>query len=286
MTERLFYCFCYSLSLLPWWMLYGISSVLAWVANTFRLYRYKVVLHNLALAFPQKTEKERLAIAREYYRLLADSVVETIKLMTVSDRSLRRKVEFSGWEQLRAQVEAHQSVELYLGHYGNWELVPTITWVIPPEFICAQIYKPMHNALGHSVFERIRNRFGALNINQEKAFWQLMRLHKEGRLTITGVIADQRPNGHFTNWTTFLGLPTAYVAGAEEIGRRIGCAYYYLEVERISRRRTRFVLKPLVPAADEPKYPVTVGFYRMLQATIERDPAPWLWTHKRWAGQA
>lgn len=283
--ERALYFLCICISHLPWWLLYGFSSALAWVAYTFRCYRYKVVMHNLELAFPDKSEAERRGIAREFYRILADSVVETLKMLTASDKTLRRKVEFAGWEQLQQQVDAHQSVVLYLGHYGNWELVPTIVWAIPPEFVCAQIYKPMHNSLGHSIIDRVRNRFGALNLPQKSAFRTLLKLQSEGKISITGFIADQRPNGKFRNMTEFLGLPTAYVAGGEEIGRRIGAAYYYLDIERTGRGRARFTLKPVVPA-DDPDYPMTVGYLHMLEQTIRRDPAPWLWTHKRWAGQA
>ena len=285
MIERLLYFLCLMLSKLPWALLYGFSSFLAWVAYTFKIYRYKVVKENLALVFPDKTEKERLKLAKDFYRHLSDSVVETLKLMSVSDESLRCKVEFVGWEQLQAQKQSGRSVVLYLGHYGNWELVPTIVWVIPEAFMCAQIYKPMHNSLGQTVLNKIRNRFGVLNLPQNSAFRTLLSLHKQGQLTITGFIADQRPNGKFQNWTSWLGLPTAYMAGGEEIGRRIDADYYYIDVERIGRGRSRMTLRKVEPASDEPKYPMTVGYMRMLETTIRRDPAAWLWTHKRWAHQ-
>lgn len=274
-----------ALSRLPWCVLYAFSSFLAWVAYTFKCYRYKVVMENLGLAFPEKSEQERKQIARKFYSHFTDSIVESLKLLTVSDKSLRRKVEFEGWEQLEACKQAHQSVVLYLGHYGNWELVPTIVWAIPPGFINAQIYKPMHNSLGSSVLERIRNRFGSLNLPQHSAFRTLMKLHRDGEISITGFIADQRPNGKFQNWTRWFNIPTAYMAGGEEIGRRINAAYYYIDVEPLERGRMRMTLKPVIPADDEPKYPLTVGYLRMLEDTIRRNPAPWLWTHKRWANQ-
>lgn len=285
MAERCVYFLCVALSRLPWWLLYGFSSCLAWLAYTFKFYRYKVVMGNLALAFPEKSEKERKKIARAFYAHLADSIVEMLKLLTVSDASLRRKVEFVGWEQLEKQEAERRSVILYLGHYGNWELVPTIAWAIPPGFVKAQIYKPMHNSFGHTVLERIRNRFGILNLPQQSAFRTLLRLHMEGKFSITGFIADQRPNGKFQNWTQWFGLPTAYMAGGEEIGRRINAVYYYIDVESIGRGRMRMTLKPVIPADDEPKYPMTVGYMRMFEATIRRNPALWLWTHKRWANQ-
>lgn len=281
--EKMIYALCYAVSLLPWRVLFAISSALAWIANTFHVYRYKVVSENVAMAFPEKTEAERKAIVKGFYRHLADSLVETLKMLSASDAALRRRVEFVGWDQLQQQVEKHQSVVLYLGHYGNWELVPTITWVIPREFIMAQIFKAAHNSLGHSVIEKVRNRFGAVNLEVHQAAMAMLRWHKQGKISITGFIADQRPNGHMNNWTTFLGLPTAYMAGGEEIGRRIDAAYYYLDVEPTRRGCARFTLKPVVPATDELKYPMTVGYLHMLEATIRRNPAPWLWSHKRWA---
>lgn len=283
--ERVIYILCYAVSLLPWRVLFGISSALAWIISTFHIYRYKVVSGNIAMAFPEKTDKERKAIVRGFYRHLADSLMETLKMLSASDAALRRRVEFVGWEQLQEQLDKHQSVVLYLGHYGNWELVPTITWVIPQQFIMAQIYKAAHYSPGHSVMDKIRNRFGAVNLEIHRAALAMLRWHKQGKISITGFIADQRPNGHMNNWTTFLGLRTAYMAGGEEIGRRIDAAYYYLDVEVIGRGRARFTLKPVVADDDEPKYPMTVGYLRMLEATIRRNPAPWLWSHKRWAGQ-
>lgn len=282
--KKIIYYSALALSRLPWWLLYGVSSCLAWLVFTLRLYRYKVVMGNLRLAFPEKSEKERREIARDFYRHFADSLVETLKMLTASDATLRRKVEFEGWEQLNEQVAEHHPVVLYLGHYGNWELVPTIVWVIPPEFTCAQIYKPLKDSLILPVMDRIRNRFGALNLPQSRAFYELMRLSREGRMTITGFIADQRPKGNRHHWTRFLGLPTAYMAGGEEIGRRIGADYYYLDIERLGRGRSRFTLKKITPGSD-PEYPMTTGYLAMLEATIRRDPALWLWTHRRWAGQ-
>ncbi|MCM1309811.1 MAG: lysophospholipid acyltransferase family protein [Bacteroides sp.] len=284
-TDRLIYLACSALSRLPWWMLYALSSFLAWLCYTFRLYRYKVVIENLRLAFPDMSPRQRRRIARRFYRHLGDSLVESVKLLHVSDESLRRKVEFVGWNQLDRQRREHRSVVLYLGHYGNWELVPTIVWAIPDDFIKGQIYKPAHHPTGVAVMEKIRSRFGAENINQEHAFLHLIRQNRAGHLTCTGFIADQRPNGNFNHWTTFLGLPTAYTPGGEEIGRRINADYYYIDLEETRRGHTRLTLIPITPDPDEPDYPMTVGYLRLLEKTIRRDPALWLWTHKRWSGQ-
>lgn len=285
MKEKILYYSALALSRLPWWFLYGFASFAGWLLFTFRLYRYKVVHRNISMAFPEKSEAERRKIERGFYRQFADNVVESLKLLTVSDKSLRRKVEFVGWEQLQPLAEERRSAVIFLGHYGNWELVPTSVWVIPKDYIIGQIFKVPHNPLGHTVMERIRSRFGAENIPQEHAFLRLVRQNRQGDITCTGFIADQRPNGRFHAMTTFLGLPTAYMTGAEVIGSRINAAYFYIDIESPRRGHSRLTLKPVVPAADEPEYPMTVGYLRMLEATIRRDPAPWLWSHNRWLGQ-
>ncbi|MDE7334775.1 MAG: lipd A biosynthesis protein [Muribaculaceae bacterium] len=285
MTEKILYYSVLTLSRLPWWFLYAFASFAGWLMFTFKLYRYKIVHRNIALAFPEKTDAERRQIERGFYRQLADNVVESLKLLTVSDKSLRKKVEFVGWEQLQPMAEKRQSLVIFLGHYGNWELVPTSVWVIPNDYVIGQIYKPPHNPLGHTIMDRIRSRFGAENIPQKHAFLHLLRQNRNGLITCTGFIADQRPNGRFPATTPFLGLPTAYITGAEEIGRRIDAAYFYIDIESPRRGHTRLTLKPVVPAADEPEFPVTVGYLRMLEATIRRDPAPWLWSHNRWQNQ-
>lgn len=283
-TEKLLYNCAMVLSHLPWRVLYCFASFAAWLMFTFRLYRYKIVSHNIALVFPEKTARERRRIERGFYRQFADNIVETLKLLTASERSLRRKVEFVGWEQLNEVADAGHSAIVFLGHYGNWELVPTSVWAIPDAFIKGQIYKVPHNPLGHTIIDRIRNRFGAENIPQQSAFLHLVRQNRRGLLTCTGFLADQRPNGRFHAMTTFLGQPTAFVTGAEEIGRRIDARYFYIDIESTGRGRMRMTLKPVQPAADT-EFPMTVGYLRMLEATIRRDPAPWLWSHNRWAHQ-
>lgn len=275
------------LSRLPMWLLYAISSALAFIVYHLRLYRYSVVDANLRRAFPLMTRNRRNATIRLFYRHLADSIVETLKLLTISDKALRRKVEFHGVDLVNREIEAGHDIILYLGHYGNWELVPTITWIFPPsdKLVMAQIYRPLRDGAVTGIMDTVRNRFGAENIPQNSAFRTLLRHKQQGRQTITGFIADQRPNSSQLNhWTTFLGLDTPYAVGGEEIGRRLDARYFYLDVKPGRRGHCSFTFIPIKPVEGE-KYPYTVGYLRLLEQTIRRDPSPWLWTHKRWSKQ-
>lgn len=81
-----------------------------------------------------------------------------------------------------------------------------------------------------------------------------------------------------------MGLDTPFAPGGEEIGNRIGARFYYLDVDSPKRGHCSITLVPIVPVEGE-EYPYTVAYMRMLEKTIRRNPALWLWSHKRWSIQ-
>ena len=67
------YGLLYFFSLMPWFLLYGISDMLAFLTYYVFGYRKTVVLNNLAIAFPEKSEAERKKIAKQFYRNFSDT---------------------------------------------------------------------------------------------------------------------------------------------------------------------------------------------------------------------
>jgi KDO2-lipid IV(A) lauroyltransferase len=76
-------------SLLPFFILYGISDFFAFLLYHVIRYRKDVVLNNLAIAFPEKSIAERKKIARKFYQYFTDSFIETIKFISISKKELR-----------------------------------------------------------------------------------------------------------------------------------------------------------------------------------------------------
>jgi KDO2-lipid IV(A) lauroyltransferase len=70
----------YGLSLLPWRVMYLLSDGIYVLVYYIFGYRKKVVMSNLAIAFPEKTEQEKVRIAKDFYRNFIDTFIETIKL--------------------------------------------------------------------------------------------------------------------------------------------------------------------------------------------------------------
>ena len=89
-------------SLLPFRILYIISDGLYGLTFYILKYRRDVVMKNLLIAFPKKTEKERRLIAKKFYHNLIDMFIETIKLLSISDKTLEKRfLEITGTQSDR-----------------------------------------------------------------------------------------------------------------------------------------------------------------------------------------
>ena len=80
-----------------------------------------------------------------------------------------------------------------------------------------------------------------------------------------------------------MGQDTAYVVGGEAIGKKVNANFFYADVRRKSRGYYELTFVPIeIDPEDKEDNPYTRKFLRMLEDSIERDPAYWLWSHKRW----
>src|SRR3954469_22912547 len=98
------YPLLYLASLLPFFILYPISDFAAFVLGKLVKYRKEIILNNLRIAFPEKTETERKAIARKFYQYFTDTFIETLKMISISKRQLLKR-NTSNYEILDELVE-------------------------------------------------------------------------------------------------------------------------------------------------------------------------------------
>src|SRR6185369_5194588 len=85
------YSLLYLVSLLPMRILYLISDGIYGLVYYVFGYRKKVVMDNLLRAFPEKTDAERIRIAKKFYHNLIDSFIEVIKLLSASQPFLQKR---------------------------------------------------------------------------------------------------------------------------------------------------------------------------------------------------
>ena len=271
---------------LPFWALYGVADMLFVVLYYLAGYRRKAVRSNLEGSFPEKSRKELRSIERSFYRNFADYIVETLKLLHVSDREMRRRMTFSGVEVIDEALADGRPVVCYFAHIGNWEWAPSITlWSRlkageDAEF--CQIYRPLRDKWFDALMLRIRGRFGAVSLPKRRSFLDLLRYRKEGMPTVTGFMSDQKPShGDTIHVVSFLNRPTAIITGTETVCRRLDALPVYWHMSKTGRGRYHIDVTPMEADLSR-EFALTDLYARLLEENIRENPALWLWSHKRW----
>jgi len=271
---------------LPLWALYLLADIaFALIYHVVR-YRRSVVDDNLAQCFPDKTAVERSGIRRRFYRNFCDTFVEAIKLLHISDREMCGRMEFADTALIDNLLAQDKSIVIYFSHCGNWEWAPSVTLHTSTHqgVEYCQVYRPLRNKAFDSLMLAIRSRFGSLSFTKSAVFRDLVVLKRQGIRSVTGFMSDQKPSHNDpTVVTMFLNRPTAFISGTETLARRMGMAVLYWDMEKLGRGHYRITSRLLDDGthADEPGT-LTKKYAAMLQETIMRNPAIWLWTHQRW----
>ncbi len=285
--EKLLYYLLKPLAFLPLRALYLLSDFIYIILYYIIRYRKRVVDDNLRQCFPDMTVGRRKAVARQFYRNFADYIFETIKLFHISDREMERRMIFENAEVIDSLVAEGRSVAVYFSHCGNWEWAPSITLHSNTDGVrtaFCQVYRPLKNRAFDSLMLMLRSRFGSVSLPKTTVLRRLIALRRDGFITVTGFMSDQKPShGDPTLPLLFLGRPTAFITGTEELARRMKMAAVYWDMYKDSRGYYRIVTRVIAGDVSETAPgEVTRAYASMLQDTIMRNPSIWLWTHKRW----
>lgn len=273
---------------LPLGVLYILSDLTWLVMSLVVRYRRKIITRNLRDSFPDLSNKEIARIRRRFYLNFTDYIFETVKLLHISDAEMRRRMTFSGMEDVDRILASSRPIVAYFSHCGNWEWVPSITlWSsLKPgegtEF--CQVYRPLRNELMDALMLRLRSRFGSVSLTKKLVFLDLMRYRRQGVATITGFMSDQKPShgdeGHYEN---FLHHPTLFITGTETVARRLDAAVVYFDISKLRRGYYHVDVRLITEHPRElPEHALTDRYASLLTATIRRNPSIWLWSHNRW----
>lgn len=274
------YCLLYLLSLLPMRALYLFSDgIYVLVFHAIR-YRKDVVMSNLLIAFPEKTEEDRLAIAKKFYHNLIDSFVEVIKLVSASDAFLQKRFTIDVGD-LNEVYKTGKSCHLLLGHTFNWEWGHLVLSHLT-KYQVLVVYMPITNPVFERLFYKLRTRSGNVFLPATD-----MRNAMEPYLQtqyLLGLVADQNPSNASTSWwVRFFDRPTPFVSGPEKGARASGLPVVFAAIEK--PRRGYYCARLKVICKDPTLFPegeLTRQYVHSLEELIRVNPDMWLWSHRRW----
>lgn len=276
----LLYGFLYLLSLLPLTVLYFIGDGIYGLLYYILKYRRAVVMSNLSIAFPEKTEAERIAVAKAFYHNFTDTFIEVVKMLSISAGAAAKRVtgDYSAIEEAQ---RSGKSIQLHAMHNFNWELVQwAVVRNIRGPFL--GVYMPISNKALNKIFYDVRKRFGTVLIPATKFkanFEELCTQHYTLALA-----ADQNPgNLNSVYWLSFFGKPTAFVAGPEKGARLKDTAVVFVNFHKTRRGHYHFTAKLATTTPNDlAEGALTQMFVRYVEDCIRQNPSNYLWSHRRW----
>lgn len=278
-------------SLLPFWLLYRVADFLGWMAFRVIGYRKGVVINNIQHSFPEKSDQEVRKIARRFYRNLGDIIVESLKILGLSEKQLQRRVSYKNYDVLEERLKKGKSVIVMTPHSGNWEwlLLACSYLLVKSGFGVDAVYKPLSSKFFDRLMIKIRSRFGADPTPMNQVLRNIIKRKNEAR--VIAMVADQRPLPHESNyWTSFLYRETPFFVGSERIAHKVKFPVVYTSIRRVKRGYYEVSFQeladpPYSPAVSSEKQLIIEKFARLVEEDIRAYPDQWLWSHKRWKHQ-
>lgn len=278
----LVYPLLWLVSRLPFKVIYFLSDGIYLLLYQVVGYRKKVVRNNLALVFPNKSEEERLAIEKKFYRHMCDMFMEMIKTMGISEKELQKRFTFTNLEVLHQLEAQNKSIMLMFPHYASWE------WAIALDRHIKSKGYGIYQKIGNKYFDKlirdIRQKYGTTLITTKETRELVAKNKKDDILSMYGILSDQSPMvKKALLWTPFMGINVPAHTGAEMLCRKLDLPAVYLKVSKLKRGHYQGTFSVLTEHPKElEEFDITKAFLKKVEESIYEAPEYYFWTHKRW----
>lgn len=266
------------LSLLPFWMIFGLANFAYFVLFSCLGYRKKIVYQNMRNSFPNKSEEEIHLEAKKFYKHFGEVFLESVKMLTISVKQIQKRYNFKNLDLINKLYKNEKSIIIYAAHFGNWEWMTSLQ--LQTKYQMYSFYQKQSNKYFDDFMIHQRERFGNLCIESQSGFKMLIKNTRAKNLTITYVIGDQSPMSKSSMyWTNFLNQDTAFLVGADRMAKKCKQQLVYPHVTQPKKGHYDIEFK-IIPM-DSKVEPIET-YANMLESNILEQPALWLWSHRRW----
>ena len=241
--------------------------------------RRQVALRNVALCFPDWPEEKRRALVFEHFQWLGRSLLERGLLWYASEERLKTLIHVEG-EVAYAQASA-QPVMWLAPHFMGLD-VAGVAVLLFQKRPGASIYQKQTNAVMDAAMRRGRLRFGDAEIfARSESALPLVRAIKRGRGFFN--LPDMDFGLRDAAFVPFFGVPAATLLAPSKMAKSLGMKVQPVVAEMLpggAGYRVRF-LPPWDHWPTDDAEADAAAMNRWIEDEIRRNPAQYLWVHKR-----
>jgi len=243
--------------------------------------RRKLVLDNLAIAFPEKTEEERIHIGRQSVFNFTLTMMEFLRSGQVD---IAKNVRIDGANHLKAALQKGHGVYILCFHMGNWEAMGA---AINRHFVPAHVLvKRVGSSSVNRFVEDIRDKIRFLAVKRQKkgdGFRAIAEILKRGE--IVGFVMDQARPGEPR--IDFFGHPAKTNTSLAAIWRRLPAPIVpaWIERHQLGHHTLRLFPELTVEATDNEASDIlalSAYFNQVIASHVAQRPDLYFWMHNRW----
>jgi KDO2-lipid IV(A) lauroyltransferase len=243
-----------------------------------------VGMRNLAMAFPEKSEKERARILRGEFKSLGRELAELCQFPRYTLQNVEQVVVYDGLENYERAYARKQGVLFLTAHFGGWELSAFVHSLHGHRMHV--VMRPMDNPYLDQLLQSYRTMHGNKTVNKDDFVRGLLAAMKAGE--VVGILMDTNmtpPQGIFVD---FFGIPACTASGIARIALRTDAEVvptFTIWDESLGKYRLRFdPALYLIRTGDQEADIVsnTQLFTKVIEDYVRKYPEQWLWVHRRW----
>ncbi len=247
---------------------------------------HRTALKNLRLAFPEKSEAEREAIAVGMWDNLGRMAGEFVHLDRIWQYNMwepsKSRIETTGVSNFVAMRVDGKPALVFTAHLGNWEL-PAIAAAAQGLDSAVLFRAPDNSFFADLLFEARSRVMGNLVAASHVAVFELAAVLDQGKHL--GILVDQARRGGPT--VQFFGHPCSSNPTIARLARLYECPVHGVRVIRLPGGRFRIQCTPALNLPRDAQGKIDIdGSMQMITSVVEgwvrEHPDQWTWFYKRW----
>lgn len=261
-----------------------ISTLLGYVLFYIIPYRKKVVLENLAKAYPDQSLEWRRQTAKQFYIYVTRFYFDIFSNYQMSNQRFKRMVHRIDNASLGSAVQQGKGVVIILFHFGNWELIAD--WLARNHYTVAAIAARLANPLADRLITDVRTKNGLKILPKGRRHAVRTYRFLKGEQLLY-MVADQNA-GKQGSWVRFFDQWSASFRGPVLFALRKKCPVLLASCLMDARGRYDIRFDPFSTATpagmseDEKIVFLIQAYTRYFEDLIRQKPEQYYWIHRRW----
>jgi KDO2-lipid IV(A) lauroyltransferase len=258
----------------------AIGMTLGRLIRPFMGKRAEIARRNLALCFPELSEKQQENLLNNNLRTMGMMMIETAMSWWASDANLSKRVHYQGLEHLEQAKAEGKGVILLTGHFTSMELGGRLIMLKTPAYV---MFRHLKNPLFNAVMMRSRT-FHSEGIVMRDDPRSMLRALKKNK--VVWYAPDQDFGRRTSVFARFFGIQAATIPATARMVKMTGAKV----VPFVPRREQNgsYTISIGEPLTDYPSGDDLADAQRIndwLEQEIRKSPEQYFWLHRRFKTQ-